>query len=75
MSAMEIISEIKKLSATQRKRVLRFVDEELRHAEDVADNAAADRALAEPGDNIPWSTVREKLGWGKPLKAKIAHQV
>ena len=69
---MEIISEIKKLPATQRKRVLRFVDEELRHAEDVADNAAADRALAEPGDNIPWSTVRERsLAGENRLKPKL----
>ncbi|HZL79601.1 MAG TPA: hypothetical protein VFC17_12180 [Candidatus Limnocylindrales bacterium] len=63
MSATEIISEIKKLPHTQRKKVLRFVDENLRRAEDLADNAAADRALAEPGANIPWSAARKKLGW------------
>jgi hypothetical protein len=64
MSATEIISEIKKLPARQREKIFRFVDAELRQAEDVADNAAADRALAEPGENIPWSTARKKLGWG-----------
>lgn len=63
MSATEIISEIKKLPQPQRKKILRFVDEELRRAENLADNAAAERALAEPGANIPWSEARKKLGW------------
>jgi hypothetical protein len=63
MSAVEIISEIKKLPVTQQKKVFRFVDENLRRAEDRADNAAAARALAEPGENIPWSEARKKLGW------------
>jgi mRNA-degrading endonuclease RelE of RelBE toxin-antitoxin system len=63
MSATEIISEIKKLPQTQQKKVLQFVDEKLRRAEDRIDNAAAERALAEPGENIPWSEARKKLGW------------
>jgi hypothetical protein len=63
MSATEIISEIKKLPQTQQKKVFRFVDENLRRAEDLADNAAAERALAEPGENIPWSAARKRLGW------------
>jgi hypothetical protein len=63
MSANEIISEIKKLPQTQQKKVLRFVDENLRCAEDLVDNAAAERALAGPGQNIPWSEARKKLGW------------
>ena len=63
MSATEIISEIKKLPQTQQKKVLRFVDENLRRAEDLVDNAAAEHALAEPGVNIPWSEARKKLSW------------
>jgi hypothetical protein len=63
MSAVEIISEIKKLPQVQQKKVLRFVDENLRRTEDLVDNAAAERALAEPGANIPWSEARKKLGW------------
>jgi len=63
MSATEIISEIKKLPQPQQKKVFQFVDEKLRHAEDLADNAAAESALAEPGANIPWSEARKKLGW------------
>ena len=63
MSATEIISEIKRLPLPQRKKVLRFVDEELREAENLVDNAAAECALAEPGASIPWSEARKKLGW------------
>ena len=63
MSATEIISEIKKLPPPQRKKVFHFVDEQLRRVEDLVDNAAAARALAEPGANIPWSEARKKLGW------------
>ena len=63
MSAVEIISEIKKLPTTQQKKVFRFVDENLRRAEDLVDNAAAERALAGPGANISWNEARKKLGW------------
>jgi hypothetical protein len=63
MSATEIISEIKKLPAPQREKVFRLVDQEMRRAEDLADNATAERALAEPGENIPWSEARKNLGW------------
>ena len=63
MSATQIISEIRRLPSSQRKKVLRFVDEELRQAENLADNAAAARALAEPGANSPWHEARKKLGW------------
>ena len=63
MSAIEVISEIKKLPEAQQRKVFRFVDEKLRRAEDLVDNAAAERALAEPGKNIPWSEARKKLGW------------
>jgi hypothetical protein len=63
MSATEIISEIKKLPQAQQRKIYRFVDEELCRAEDRQDNAAAARALAEPGENIPWAEARKRLGW------------
>ncbi len=63
MSATEVISEIKKLPQTQRRKVLRFVDEVVRREEDRRDNAAAEHALAEPGENIPWSESKKRLGW------------
>jgi len=63
MSAVEIISEIKKLPQAQQKKVFHFVDENLRRTEDLAGNAAAERALAAPGKNIPWTEARKKLGW------------
>jgi demethoxyubiquinone hydroxylase (CLK1/Coq7/Cat5 family) len=63
MSATEVISEIKKLPPPQRRQVFQYVDDELRHAEDAADNVAAERALAEPGENIPWSAAKKNLGW------------
>ena len=63
MSALEIISEIKTLPPPQRRKVFRFVDEQMRQEEDRRDNAAADRALAEPGENIPWAEARKRLGW------------
>ncbi len=63
MSAVEIICEIKKLPQAQRRKVYRFVDEQQRKEEDRRDNAAADRALAEPGGNIPWAEARKRMGW------------
>jgi hypothetical protein len=63
MSAVEVISEIKKLPQVQRRKVYQFVDEQLRCAEDRRDNEAADSALKEPGENVSWSDARKRLGW------------
>jgi hypothetical protein len=63
MSAIEVISEIKKLPQIQRRKVFQFVDEQLHREENRRDNEAADRALKESGENIPWSEARKRLGW------------
>lgn len=63
MSAVEVISEIRKLPEDQRREVYRFVDEQIQALEDHLDNEAADRALAEPGENIPWEEAKRRLGW------------
>ncbi len=63
MSAVEVISEIKKLPQVQRRKVYQFVDEQLRRAEDRRDNEEANRALEEKGENIPWTQARKRLGW------------
>jgi hypothetical protein len=68
MSAVEIISEIKKLPQDPRRKVFRFVDAEQQKEEDRRDNAVADRALAEPGANIPWAEARKDLGWSRARK-------
>jgi hypothetical protein len=62
MSAVEVITEIKKLPQVQRRKVYRFVDEELRREEDRRDNDAANRALKEQGESIPWPEARKRLG-------------
>jgi hypothetical protein len=63
VSAVQIISEIQKLPQVQRRKVFRFVDEQLHRAEDRVDNEAANRALHEPGENISWNEARKRLGW------------
>ena len=63
VSAVEIISEIKKLPRGQRRKVFQFEDEQLRREEDRRDNEAANRALEEKGGNIPWTQARKRLGW------------
>ncbi|MGD1084394.1 MAG: hypothetical protein ABSA47_06520 [Verrucomicrobiota bacterium] len=63
MSAVEVISEIKKLPQVQRRKVYQFVGEELRREEDRRDNEAANHALEERGENIPWTEARKRLGW------------
>jgi hypothetical protein len=63
VSAVQIILEIQKLPQVQRRKVFRFVDEQLHRAEDRIDNEAANRALREPGENISWDEARKRLGW------------
>ena len=63
MSATEVISEIKKLPQAQRRKVFQFVGEQLRREEDARDNDAANRALEERGNNVPWTEARKRLGW------------
>ena len=47
----------------QRRKVYRFVDEQLRREEERRDNEAANRALQEKGANISWPEARKRLGW------------
>ena len=63
MSAVEVISEIKKLPQVQQRKVYQFVNEQLRHEEDRIENEEANRALKEKGENIPWTEARKRLGW------------
>jgi hypothetical protein len=63
MSAVEVISEIKKLPPVQRRKVFQFVSEQLRQEEDRIDNQKADAALSEPGENVPWDEAKKRLGW------------
>jgi hypothetical protein len=63
VSAVEVISEIKKLPQVQRRKVYQFVDEQLRREEDRRDNESANRALEEKGESIPWTQARKRLGW------------
>lgn len=63
MSAVQIISEIKKMPPAQRREIYQFVDEQMRRDEDRRDNEAADRAQSEPGANVPWPEARKRLGW------------
>ena len=63
MSAIEVISEIKKLPQVQRRKVYQFVSDQIRREEDRQDNEAANRALAESGANIPWTEARKRLSW------------
>ena len=63
MSAVEVISEIKKLPPIQRQKVFEFVAEQLRQDEDRIDNERAEAALKESGESIPWSEARQQLGW------------
>jgi hypothetical protein len=51
------------LPQVQRRKVYQFVDEQLRREEEIRDNEAANRALKEPGGNIPWPEARKRLGW------------
>jgi hypothetical protein len=52
-----------KTPRVRRRKVYKFVDEQLRREEDRRDNEAANRALKERGKNIPWLEARKRLGW------------
>jgi len=61
VSAIEIISEIKKLPSVQRKKVFRFVETNLRAEQDRIDNEIADRALKK-GEFVSWEKAKKELG-------------
>jgi hypothetical protein len=46
----------------QRRKVYQVVDAQLRREEDRRDDEAANRALEEQGENIPWTEARKRLG-------------
>ncbi len=62
MSAAEIISQIKQLPPRQRRRVFDAVEKLSQAEEDRIDNEIADRALAEPGPNIPFDEFKRRIG-------------
>ncbi|MBI4324454.1 MAG: hypothetical protein HY674_04250 [Chloroflexi bacterium] len=65
MSALEAVAEkIKVLSEAEACDLLAWLDrrQRLRDQEDEQDILAARRALAEPGENIPWEKVKEEAG-------------
>ena len=43
-------------------RDLELLERVIEMAEDRIDNEAADRALAEAGDDVPWEAVKKKAG-------------
>ncbi len=62
MSATEQLArKVQTLDEATAREVLDFVEQRIRD-EEQDDLAAAKRALAEPGKNIPWEKVRAEAG-------------
>ncbi len=59
----QVIEKVKAMSPAQAKRLLAYLKQhEREQEEDRLDIEAARRALAEPGENIPWEKVKADLG-------------
>lgn len=63
MNGVQVLSEIKKLPKVQRRKVSQFMQYRLWREDDPRDNDAANRALMEAGENVPWAESRKRLGW------------
>ena len=62
--AEQVIQKVKKLSEDEARDLLAHIEHQERAEaeEDRLDIEAAQRALAEPGPNIPWEQVKKEMG-------------
>ncbi len=61
-TVLEIEKAIESLPQKEFWQLVDWLEQKREEAEDAADNAAADAALAEGGPNIPWQEVQQKCG-------------
>ncbi len=61
-TVLEIEKAIENLPSREFWQIVDWLEKKCEESEDAADNAAADAALAEGGDPIPWEEVQRKCG-------------
>jgi len=61
MTATQVIRQLEKLPARERRKVFAYVDSEIEHREAVADRKAIAEVRADPRPSVPWKEVKARL--------------
>ncbi|HVU33555.1 MAG TPA: hypothetical protein VHE61_08985 [Opitutaceae bacterium] len=62
MTATQVIRQLKKLPARERRKVFAYVDGTIERREEIADRKAVAEARKDSRPTVPWSEVKKRIG-------------
>jgi len=62
VTALQVIRQLEKLPARERRKVFAYVDRELEKKEELADQKAVAEVRTDTRPAVPWEVVKSRLG-------------
>ncbi|MBM3851517.1 MAG: hypothetical protein FJ399_00005 [Verrucomicrobia bacterium] len=62
MTANQVIRQLEKLPARERRKVFAYVDSALEQREDIEDRKAIEEVRRDPRPPVPWKEVKARIG-------------
>jgi len=62
VTAIQVIRQLEKLPARERRKVFAYVDSALERREEIADRKAIEEVRRDPRPPVPWKVVKARIG-------------
>ena len=62
MTATQVIRQLEKLPARERRKVFAYVDSELERREEISDRKAVAEVRRDARPHVPWNQVKARIG-------------